>query len=141
MKKKRNNPILLLAITIIGSLLSGFVFLFVQGLSLPPTDLAHGQSLFQTLSDPFVQTVLFPVILISTVVALPIVYFFLREKDLRVAVPIVFGSVLFEIVVVTPFSNAAGWLGSYVALVVALFFCKFSRVRSLELSSTSDRGI
>jgi|SRR5665213_622454 len=116
-----------------GSFLSAIIFVAALRWSVPPTDQAHEQTLFQTLSDPFVLTIMSFVAGISAIVVFPILYFCLKGKKLRIALPIVFGSVLLEIILVTPFAGNLGWFGSYSALVGALFFCRNSRMESLKL--------
>ncbi len=138
--KKRNHPGLILLISFAGSYLTASVFVVVLSKSLPPSDLAYGQSVSQTFSDPFVGMFFHVVALISGVIAFPAAYFCLRERNLRVAVPIIFGSVLIWVAVITPVAGPAGMLGSYIVLFGSLLFCRLSNLKSLELEAQSDHN-
>ncbi len=132
--QKRNNPFLILVISFAGSYLTAFVFVIVMNKSLPPSDLAYGQSVSQTFSDPFVRGMFHEVALISGVITFVAAYFCLRDRNLRVSVPIVFGSVLLWVAAVTPYAGVGAWLGSYVVLFGSLLFCKLVKnLKSLEL--------
>ncbi len=130
--KKRNNPFLILLISFVGSYLTALVFVVVLNKSLPPSDLAYGQSISQTLSDPFVRMVFIEGALISGIITFPAAYFCLRERNLRVAVPIVFGSVLLSTAVLTPLAGPVAWLGSYIVLLASLLFFKFCDLKCLR---------
>ena len=69
------------------------------------------------------------VAVISAIVVFPILYFCLKGKKLRIALPIVFGGVFLEIFLVTPFGGNLGWFGSYSALLASLIYCRSSKRR------------
>jgi hypothetical protein len=46
--------------------------------------------------------------------------------------PIIFGSVLLEIILVTPFAGNLGWFGSYSALLASLICCRNSKREFLK---------
>lgn len=112
----------------------GIRIVVVLNKSLPPTDQAYGQSISQTFSDPFVRDTFHGVAFISGVITFPAAYFCLRGRNLRVAVPIVFGSVLLWVAAVNTYAGPVAWLGSYVVLFGSLLFCKLvENLKSLEL--------
>ncbi|MEW6659281.1 MAG: hypothetical protein AB1424_11525 [Thermodesulfobacteriota bacterium] len=132
--KKRNNPFLILVISFVGSYLTAFVFVVALNKSLPPTDLAYGQTFSQTFSDPFIRDTFNGVAFISGIITFVAAYFCLRERNLRVAVPIVFGSVLLWVAAVTPYAGVGAWPSSYVVLFGSLLFCKLVKnLKPLEL--------
>ena len=71
-------------------------------------------------------------ILLSALIAFPAAALCLHNRNLRIAAPIVFGSVLMEIAVITPFYRELGWWGSYPVLFGALIFCKVSKSKGLR---------
>ncbi len=136
--KKRNNPFLICAISLAGSYLTAFVFVVVLKASLPPTDLAYGQSVFQIFSDPFVEVIFTQGALVSGLVTFPVAYFCLRERNLRAAVPIVFGSVWFGTGIFTALAGPAGLLVSYLILLASLLFCRFYDLRCLRYRPATE---
>lgn len=68
---------------------SGVAALYVQGRSLPPTDGAYGQSVWQTLADPFVTMLFVPFALGAGLVGFVASLFLLWRVDLTRAVPVV----------------------------------------------------
>lgn len=112
-----------LLIGVIGAFVTAFVFIAVIGASVPPTDLAYGQSVFATLNDSFVLAIAGPVAFFSGLLASPLLFFCLRRRRLAVALPLVFASVLATVALLTPFSQLLGWFGSYAALVASTVVC------------------
>ena len=109
-----------------------FVFVAMLGFSLHRSDSAYGQSLSQTLSDPFVSNGAILGGLFFGLVSFPFVYFTLRKPRLSTAASFVFGVVLAEIAVITPFRGSLGLFGSIPALAGALFVCRYSGWRIFE---------
>src|SRR5262247_3871848 len=105
-----------LALSLACSWVAAFVFVAVLNATLPSTDSGYGQTLGQTLRDPFVRLVMNEIALISGVVAAPFVAWALRGRSLLRAIPWALGAVLLEIVLVTPAFHYLAWFGSYPAL-------------------------
>lgn len=118
---------------VLGAFVTAFIFILVIQLTLPPDDLASGQTIFTTFSDPFVQAVATPVTIVSGLLASPLLFFCLRRQRLTLSLPIVSGSVLTAVVLTTPFSQHLGLFCAYAALAGSCFLC--SRIRS-----TNDEG-
>ena len=133
----KDSPIIFILaayLSFMASFVSGCVLLSGLLKSLPPTDGAYGQSVLQTLMDPFVLTFFIPAALIATGATMAIVYFGLRDMNPRITVPIVVGAVLLELLIVAPFSFAVGWFGAYAALFASIAFCRYSKMKSLKRS-------
>lgn len=112
-----------LLVGVTGAFVTAFVFMAVIGASLPPTDLAYGQSVFTILNDPFVLAIASPVAFFSGLLASPLLFYSLRRRRLAVALPLVFASVLATVALLTPISQLLGWFGSYAALVASTVVC------------------
>ena len=124
-----------LVVSIIGAFVTASAYMVGLQVSLPPTDLAYGQSLWKIWDDPFVRAVAGPVAFLSGLVASPLLYFCLRRRRLSVALPIVFVSVLATVTPLTALSPLAGWFGSYAALVVSCIVC--SRIRAISFDRSN----
>jgi hypothetical protein len=107
------------------SVLSSFTFavcwVVLMTLTLPETDMAHGQMPFQ---DPLVFPVMSVFAAVSAIAAWP--FYLLFGWNLPpVKVGIVAGCVtLVFIFVATPFHAVLGWLGSYLVLLASLAVCR-----------------
>jgi hypothetical protein len=117
------KAVFLFLVSVVGGFVTASVHMIAIQLSLPPTDLAYGQSLLSIWDDPFVRTIAVPVALFSGILVSPVLYFCLRRRRLSVALPIVFGSVLGTVALLTPFSHLLGWFCGYAALVVSCIIC------------------
>jgi hypothetical protein len=117
-----------------GAFVTAFTFIIVLQLALPSTDEAYGQGVAGALGDPFVMAVATPAALVAGTLATPLLYFCLRRRRLRVAVPIVFGSVLLAVIVTTPLSQVLGLLSGLAALVVSCIVCTQLRAARYEVS-------
>jgi len=105
-------------------------------LTLCPTDGAYNQTIFQTLSDPFVVTVASYVGVLSGLAAFPLCCFFLWNRDLKTAGSFVVILVSIEIIVVSLVRDAnAAWLFSYIALLCALAICRYSNLGLFKLKT------
>lgn len=123
----------LLLVSIAGAFITALAFIVVAQLSLPPTDLAYGQSIAATLRDPFVRTLAGPVAFASGLLASPLLYFCLRRRRLAVTLPIVFGSVLTTVALITPFSRALGFFSAYAALIISCIVCTSMKIKLFHL--------
>jgi hypothetical protein len=93
--------------------------------SLPTSDAAYGVP-FAALTDPFF---LSGAILVGAgigVISFPFVYFTVRRLRLLTTAAFIFGVVVAEIVVMTPFDRFLGLVGSAPALALALCLVRFS---------------
>jgi hypothetical protein len=125
---------LFLLVSLFGAFVTATALIVVIQLSLPPTDLAYGQSIFTPYSDPFVRAIVIPVAAVSGLLASPLLYFCLRRRRLFIALPIIFSSVLAAVVMITPFSQVLGLSSAFGALVVSCILCCRIRATSSERS-------
>lgn len=118
------------------SLASSFAFAFgfvvAMTLTLPETDMAHGQMPFE---DPLILPIMSMIAVASAVLAWPFYTVFgWRLPPRRVGV--VSGLVtLTFIVVATPIHPSLGWPGSYAILLATLVVCKFTMQRNGQSGS------
>ena len=107
---------------IAGSFVTAIVFVITLTLSLPESDMAHGQMPFE---DPLV----FPIMCIGAVVAgiivFPFAYLALRTKDIIHCAKITFFVVLPTVAILTIFDITYGLYGSFISVAVALIACRF----------------
>ena len=80
--KNKADPITIILLTIIGAFMMSLVFMVMTWLTLPPSDKAYGLSVSQVFQDPFVPSIVKPLVGILTLLAFPLAYFLLRETDL-----------------------------------------------------------
>lgn len=123
----------LLLVSIAGAFITALAFIVVAQLSLPPSDLACGQSIAATLGDPFVRTIAGPVAFASGLLASPLLYFCLRRRRLAVTLPMVFGSVLTTVALITPFSRSLGFFSAYAALIISCIVCTRMKTKLFHL--------
>jgi hypothetical protein len=121
---KITRILFILAISIVGSFFCAIFFIWIFTLSLPSTDSAYGQGLVSTLMDPFVRIIAIQIAAVSSVFTFLLLYFGLRRTSMKRSIPIVFAVVILEILLITPIAGYVAWLGSYVALVLAVFYCR-----------------
>ena len=110
------------------------VFVIVLWCSLPHSDMASRESAGAVLGDPFVLGTAAIVATVSGLLFAKNFRRYLKCTDLRKSVLFVAGVAAAEVVIVTPFLGFAGWIGSYVAVAVALRFA--ARVRSFNRNAT-----
>ena len=94
--------------------------------SLSPSDEAYGIPVTQFFTDPFV---FFGAIYGGTflgALSFPFVYFAVRNRRLLTSTLFVFGVVVTEILLVTPFAGWGGLVGSLPAFGFGLLVCQYS---------------
>ena len=126
-----------LLVGMFGAFVTAFIFILVLHLTLPPDDLAYGQTILTFLSDPLVWVVATPIAWVSGLLASPLLFFCLRRQRLTRILPIVFGAVLTAVGLTTPFSPRLGLFCAYAALAGSCFLC--SRIRSTNDEGTQER--
>jgi hypothetical protein len=124
------------ALSMLGSYACALAFVAVLQWSLPPTDLAYGQGLSETLRDPFVRDIALSLANASGLLVSVVAFFALRGRSLLPCFAIVLAFVLAEIAVVTHFLGGAGLPGAFLALAGALIWCRRSKARILQARST-----
>lgn len=118
------------------SLIFAVTYVIVLTLTLPKTDLAHGQSPFQ---DPLVFPIMSLVVGVSGLIAWPL-FAVLGRHAPPVSVAKIAGLTTFAfIVVVTPIQAIMGWAGSYVICLGALVYCS-ARYRSRGYDQSAGRN-
>jgi hypothetical protein len=111
------------------ALVCALVFVVMLHFSLPPSDGAYGIPVTQLFTDPFV---FFGALYVGTflgILSFPFAYFAIRNRRLLTSALFVFGVVLTEILLVTPFAGWVGFVGSVPALGAGLLVCRFSGSR------------
>jgi hypothetical protein len=112
--------------TLLSAYLCAAVFIISLQLSLPRTDLAYGQSLSQTLSDPFVLVVGTTGAAVAGLLAFQLLC--LRQRDLVRCGLFVVGLTMLWIVVATALAGRPGLLGAPLVALAALLFCRFTHL-------------
>jgi uncharacterized BrkB/YihY/UPF0761 family membrane protein len=109
-----------LGISMALSFVFAVTYVIVMTLTLPKSDLAHGQA-------PFADSLVFPIMSmiagISGLVAWPLFAMLGRRAPPAAVAKIAGISTVVFIVVVTPFQSGIGWLGSYAVCLGALIYC------------------
>ena len=118
---RRHHPLTTFSIAILLAFAFAVEWVVVMTITLPRTDLAHGQSPFQ---DPLVFPVMSVLASIAGVVTFPFLHFAVRDRELRQAVPILAGTVALAILVLTPLNAGVGFAGSFVAYGVGLWIAR-----------------
>jgi hypothetical protein len=134
MHTRKHSFAIFLPVGFVGAFVTAFTFIATIQFTLPPTDEAYGQGIFTTFRDPFVRTIATPVAFIAGALATPVLYFCLRRRRLTVALPIVFGSVLVAVIVVTPLNQLLGLFCAFAALVASCILCTQIRATSYAVS-------
>jgi len=107
------------------SFVSAVFYIVVLWLTLPPSDLAHDQSLLETFHDPFVRSIGLTGAIIFALTVLPFALLCLGENWLQQGL-VCAGLVLGFIVIVTPFSPFLGAFGSPVAAILIMLLQRFA---------------
>jgi len=115
-----------LGLCIGAALVCAFVFVAMLHFSLPPSDGAYGLSIAELLSDPFVFSGAIYGGVVCGVLLFPFAYFSTRNRRLLNSTLLVFGVVLAEILLITPFAGWGGLVGSIPALGFGLLVCQHS---------------
>jgi hypothetical protein len=113
-----------LKISFFGASTTALTFVVALFFKLPPNDEAKKQGLLLTLCDPFVFTTAGFVALVLGVVISPILFYSLRKKRLRIALPIVLLSPPLATILFMPLSNIAAFVASCFALIAAIGLCQ-----------------
>jgi hypothetical protein len=130
---------LILALCLTSGLVCAFVFVIIEQLTLPPTDLAYGMELSSTFTSPFLlgATVFWGIQ--AGLFAFPFALSCLRDRNLFACYLFVTATVLAEICIVTPVLGPLGFLGAFPTVVWALFYCKSSNSKRFRLKSGTHR--
>ena len=107
------------------SFASAILFVIVMTLTLPESDMAHGQMPF---ADPLVFAVMMLVAGVCGILGWPFFAFLGWRTDPLVVAKITGATVLGTILVGTPIDPAFGWPGSCLTGILALLYC-FLRYR------------
>ena len=86
---KTNSFQSILLISLLGAFITATVYILAIYLRLPPSDGAYQIGFHKLLSDPFVMTIALTYAVPIGIVASPVLYFFLRHKNLKIAYPVI----------------------------------------------------
>jgi hypothetical protein len=121
------REMMIFALCLGAAFVCAFAFVAMLQLSLPPTDLDYGRlSLSGLLADHIMLDESLLGGFIFGCMSFPFAYFSLRDLRLLTTAPFVFGAVLAEIVLITPFFGWPGFFGAVPTLAWALLFCRSS---------------
>jgi dipeptide/tripeptide permease len=84
---KTNSFKSIFLLNLIGSIVTACAYILERYTHLDSSDGAYKIGLFKSLLDPFVITIALTVAVPVAVIASPILYFFLRHKNLKIAYP------------------------------------------------------
>lgn len=124
--------VLIFVLSMAGSYASALVFVAVLTRTLPRSDLAYGQGLKRTFSDPFVVDVARFGATIAGFAVFFVAWWAVRERSLFRSFAICFLTGIAAISVVTPFLGGLGMLAGLIAVGLSLDWCR----RSLPLIRT-----
>ena len=110
--------------TITCAILNGLISLFVFIKFLPPSDGAYGQSLWKTLSDPFVFIVWIQFVLYSAVIGFAFAVFMLWKVELVKSFSVVIITTIILSAIVSPVFAPLAAPISLVAGVCAMAWCR-----------------
>jgi hypothetical protein len=121
------------AITYLGismtlSFVSAVLFVIVMSLTLPESDMAHGQML---LADPVVFPVMMLIAGVCGILSWPIFTLLGWRADPLIVTKITGATILCTILVGTPIDPAFGWPGACLTGFFALLYCFFQSRRRL----------
>ncbi len=126
-----------LAVSLVSSFIFAVTWVILMTLTLPETDMAHGQAPFQ---DPLVFPIMSMFAGVSALLAWPFYTIFgWRHSPVRFGITAAAAALAF-IVIATPFDAGIGWLGSYLVLLVALIVCKFKMKENGQPRAQGDGG-
>jgi hypothetical protein len=134
MKTSQHSFWLFLPVSMFGSFSSALLCVIFSSLFLPPTDLAYHQGILKTLGDPFVRDIALFVAFWCGLLATPLLYFCLRRRRLRIALPIVFASVYVTVMVTSAVASVFGLFCGALALIVSCIFCLQSSLTRIDSS-------
>ena len=84
---KTNSFKSIFLISLFGAFITAAVYVLATYLRLPPSDGAYQIGFHKLLLDPFVMTIALTFAVPIGIVASPVLYFFLRNKNLKIAYP------------------------------------------------------
>ena len=127
-QKGMKRAITYLGVSMTLSSASAILFVIMMTLTLPESDMAHGQVPF---ADPLVLPVMLLVAGVCGILGWPFFVLLGWRADPLVVTKITGASVLGTVIVGTPINPALGWPGACLAGILALIFC-FLRYRKQE---------
>jgi len=114
----------LAASAVLCACLAGIAALYVQGLFLPPSDGAAGNTLIETLSDPLVLMVWFPIVAVGACIGFVVTVFGLWDVKLTKAIPTVVLATIVSAAVMAPvFVPLSPFFGLF-AGITAMNWCR-----------------
>jgi hypothetical protein len=127
--RKAGHVVLIFALSLLGAYTSAIAFIAVQGWTLPRSDLAYGQGLSKTLSDPFVVSVAEFWATVAGLAVFPIALWALRGRNPIVPFGLCLAAAMAAIGLVTPFFGAIGVVAGILAVLLALGWCRRHRLQ------------
>ena len=118
--------VLVLALSVMSAFACAVSFVVMQQLSLPRTDLAYGQPLSKTFSDPFVVMIGGTAASVAALVIWPVALVCLWRRDLARCGVFALGLTVLFIIGASLVAPRVALVGSLVVAVAALVFCRLT---------------
>ncbi len=118
-------------ISLLGAFITSGAYALAIYLRLPPTDSAYQIGFHKLLFDPFVTTIALTYAIPIGVVASPVLYFFLRHKNLKIAYPVIQLLVIISLVII-PNNDKVVITGACIVLISSAFIFWISPIARLN---------
>ena len=118
-------------ISLLGAIISASAYVILIYIHLPPSDGAYQIGFHNLLLDPFVMTIALTVALPIGIVSSPVLYFFLRFKNLKIAYPAIQIIVICTIFIV-PDIQQYPVIGACIAMIISaivLWACPIAKLK------------
>jgi len=132
--------ILIFVLSLVAAYVCAAIFVTVLYFCLPATDLAHGQGLINTFRDPFVLVVAGVIATGCGVLGSVVALFCLRDRDLLRCGAFVIGMAIISLLALTPFFLNAAPIGAFLIALVALLFCRSTKISFFHRNSSTIHG-
>ena len=138
---KKNSFISILCISLLGAIITAFAYVLSIYLHLPPSDGAYQSGFHNVMFDPFVITIALTFAVLIGIIFSPLLYFFLRYKNLKIAYPAIQFIVIGTIFIV-PDNQQYTIIGACIAMIISaivLWLSPIGKLKPLELQSDNNR--
>lgn len=130
-RMKTNSFKTIFKISLLGAFITAGAYVLAVYLRLPPSDGAYQIGFQKLLGDPFVITIALTFAIPIGLVASPILYFFLRYKNLKIAYPAMQILVIVAIFII-PDNNKDAIIGACLTMISSAFILWHSPIAKLN---------
>ncbi len=121
-------------ISLLGAIVTASAYVLAIYIRLDPSDGAYQIGFYKLLLDPFVLTIALTVAVPIGLIVSPILYFFLRHKNLKIAYPAIQLLTVLAIFII-PNNNKNVLIGACITVIVSAFVFWASPIASLDSQS------